>query len=161
MDYLPPCPHHHSQPICSAINDAFYSILDDPIGGLNSVDLCRLVHPIATTYAQISQPNLNNNMANFNAGIDPGLPLVIYTRKQAGVCARRGSTHLQGYHGHHRDKARTRMRQYDHGVAQVEPSTHCQSHLVQIETPLDNSFFQNKQNQPHDSRQGFIRSQRS
>jgi hypothetical protein len=41
-----------------------------------------LVQYIATTYAQISQPILNNNLANFNMGIDPGLPLAEYTRKQ-------------------------------------------------------------------------------
>ncbi len=33
-------------------------------------------------YAQISQPDLNDNLANFNTGIDPGLPLAVYTRKQ-------------------------------------------------------------------------------
>jgi hypothetical protein len=64
------------------INNVFYAILDNPIKGSNSVDLCTLVHHIATTYAQISQPNLGNNLAAFNTGIDPGLPLAIYTRKQ-------------------------------------------------------------------------------
>ena len=33
-------------------------------------------------YAQISQPDLDNNLAKFNTGIDPGLPLAVYTRKQ-------------------------------------------------------------------------------
>ncbi len=31
---------------------------------------------------QISQPDLDNNLANFNMGIDPGLPLSIYLRAQ-------------------------------------------------------------------------------
>ena len=33
-------------------------------------------------YTQISQPGLDDNMADFNTGIDPGLPLVVYTCKQ-------------------------------------------------------------------------------
>jgi hypothetical protein len=33
-------------------------------------------------YAQISQPDLNNNLAHFNIGIDLGLPLAVYMRKQ-------------------------------------------------------------------------------
>ena len=41
-----------------------------------------LVHHIATTYVQISQLDLNDNLADFNTGIDPGLPLAVYTRKQ-------------------------------------------------------------------------------
>jgi hypothetical protein len=66
----------------AAINDVFYAVLDDPIEGQNGINLHTLVQYIATTYAQISQPNLNNNLANFNTGIDPGLPLAVYMRKQ-------------------------------------------------------------------------------
>jgi hypothetical protein len=66
----------------AAINDVFYAVLDNPIGGLNGINLHTLVQHIATTYMQISQPDLNNNLANFNMGIDPCLPLAIYTRKQ-------------------------------------------------------------------------------
>jgi hypothetical protein len=66
----------------AAINNVFYAVLDDPIGGLNGINLCTLVQHIATTYTQISQPDLNNNLADFNMGINPCLPLAIYTRKQ-------------------------------------------------------------------------------
>jgi hypothetical protein len=66
----------------ATIDNVFYAVLDDPIDGLNGIDLCTLVNHIATTYAQISQPDLDNNLANFNMGIDPGLPLAVYTRKQ-------------------------------------------------------------------------------
>jgi hypothetical protein len=66
----------------AAINNVFYAILDNPIKGLNGVDLRTLVHHIVTTYTQIIQPNLDNNLADFNTGIDPGLPLAVYTRKQ-------------------------------------------------------------------------------
>ncbi len=41
-----------------------------------------LVHHIAIMYAQICQPDLDNSLANFNMGIDPGLLLAVYTRKQ-------------------------------------------------------------------------------
>ncbi len=63
----------------AAIDNIFYAILDDPIEGLNGFNLQTLVHHIATVYAQ---PDLDKNLADFNTGIDPGLPLAIYTRKQ-------------------------------------------------------------------------------
>ncbi len=66
----------------AAINDVFYAVLNNSIKGLNGIDLHMLVQHIATTYAQISQPDLDNNLVNFNTGIDPGLPLAVYTRKQ-------------------------------------------------------------------------------
>ncbi len=40
-----------------------------------------LVQHILTTYAQISQPDLDDNMNEFNIGINPGLPLAVYTCK--------------------------------------------------------------------------------
>jgi hypothetical protein len=66
----------------AAINNVFYTVLNDPIMGLHGVNLRTLVHHIVTTYVQISQPDLDNNLADFNTGIDPGLPLAVYTRKQ-------------------------------------------------------------------------------
>ena len=66
----------------AAIDDVYYAVLDDPTEGLNGVDLRTLVQHILTTYAQISQPDLEDNMTEFNIGIDSGLPLAVYTRKQ-------------------------------------------------------------------------------
>ncbi len=60
----------------------YYTVLDDPIKGLNGVDLSTLVMHILTTYAQISQPDMDDNMTEISIGMDPGLPLAIYTRKQ-------------------------------------------------------------------------------
>ncbi len=60
----------------------YYAVLDDPIKGLNGVNLHMLVTHIQVTYAQISQPDMDNNLADFNNGINPGLPLAVYTRKQ-------------------------------------------------------------------------------
>jgi hypothetical protein len=65
----------------AAINDVYYTVLDDLIEGLNAID-CFLVMHILTTYAQISQPDLDDNMTNFYPRIDLGLPLNVYTRKQ-------------------------------------------------------------------------------
>jgi len=65
-----------------AIDDIYYAVLDDPTEGLNGIDLRTLVQHILTTYAQISQPDLDDNMNEFNIGINPGLPLAVYTRKQ-------------------------------------------------------------------------------
>jgi hypothetical protein len=64
------------------INDVYYTTLNDPTEGLNTVILQQLVSHIHTTYAQIIQPDLDNNITNFNQGIDPNLPLAIYTRRQ-------------------------------------------------------------------------------
>jgi hypothetical protein len=66
----------------AAIDDVYYAVLDDPIEGLNSVDLRTLVMHILTTYAQISEPDMDDNMTEFNIGMDPILPLAVYTRKQ-------------------------------------------------------------------------------
>ncbi len=66
----------HDQ-FAAAINNIFYAILDNPIKGLNGVNLRTLVHHIATTYTQISQPNLDDNLDNFNTGIGLDLPLAV------------------------------------------------------------------------------------
>jgi hypothetical protein len=71
----------HNQ-FAAAINNVYYAILDDPIEGLNGVDLHMLITHILTTYAQISQPNLDDNLMEFNTGINLILPLAVYTRKQ-------------------------------------------------------------------------------
>jgi hypothetical protein len=64
------------------INEVYYAILDNPTKGLNTVNLRTLVMHILNTYAQISQPDLDDNMTGFHFGINSGLPLAIYTRKQ-------------------------------------------------------------------------------
>ncbi len=60
----------------------YYAELNDPTKGLNAISLCNLVTHICSTYATISQPNVNDNMAEFVTGIKPSLPLAVYTRKQ-------------------------------------------------------------------------------
>jgi hypothetical protein len=66
----------------AAINNIFYAVLHNLIEGPNGIDLRTLVLHITTRYVQISQPNLDDNLANFNTGINPGLPLAVFTRKQ-------------------------------------------------------------------------------
>jgi hypothetical protein len=65
-----------------AINDFYYTILDNPPKGLNTIDLHSLVMHILNSYTQISQPDLDDNMTNFHSSIGPGPPLAVYTRKQ-------------------------------------------------------------------------------
>jgi hypothetical protein len=65
-----------------AINNLYYTVLNNPTKCLNAVDLCTLVMHIFITYAQISQPDLDDNMIDFHSGIHLGLPLAAYTRKQ-------------------------------------------------------------------------------
>jgi hypothetical protein len=74
--------HHHTQPIHSGNQQIYYAVLDGPTTGLNAINLCSLVMHIPTTYAQISQPDLCDNMINFHSGIDLGLPLAVYKWKQ-------------------------------------------------------------------------------
>ena len=66
----------------AAAIDIYYATLGNPTEGLNGVDLRTLVQHILTMYAQISQPDLDNNMAEFNIGIKSDLPLAVYTQKQ-------------------------------------------------------------------------------
>ncbi len=66
----------------AAIDDIYYAILDDPTEGLNTINLRTLVMHILNTYAQISQPDLDDNMTNFHSGIHSSLRLVPYTKKQ-------------------------------------------------------------------------------
>jgi hypothetical protein len=66
----------------AAINNGYYAVLDDPIKGLNAVDLRTLVTHILTIYVQISQPYLDDSLTEFNTGINPILSLAMYTRKQ-------------------------------------------------------------------------------
>jgi hypothetical protein len=66
----------------AAINDVYYTALDNPTEGLNAITLHDLVAHIRTTYATISQPVIDDNMVDFHTGIDAQLPLAVYTRKQ-------------------------------------------------------------------------------
>jgi hypothetical protein len=66
----------------AAINDVNYASLDDPTEGLNTINPHTLVMHILNTYAQISQPDLDDNMTDLHSGINSGLPLVVYMRKQ-------------------------------------------------------------------------------
>ena len=66
----------------AAIDDVYYAALDDPTEGLNAVTLRDLVAHIRSTYATISQPDIDDNMVEFHTGIDAQLPLAVYTRKQ-------------------------------------------------------------------------------
>jgi hypothetical protein len=57
-EHLQDGPHQFA----ATIDDVYYTVLDNPTEGLNAVDLCTVVIHILNTYAQISQPNLDNNM---------------------------------------------------------------------------------------------------
>jgi len=50
----------------ASINDVYYATLNDPTEGLNAVTLHQLITCIRTTYAQISQSDLNYNVTDFN-----------------------------------------------------------------------------------------------
>jgi hypothetical protein len=60
-----------------AIDNVYHADPDNPTKVLNAIHLCSLFMHILTTYAQISQPDLDNNMSNFHSGINLGLPLTI------------------------------------------------------------------------------------
>jgi hypothetical protein len=50
----------------ASIDDIYYATLDDPTEGLNAVTLWQLITHICSIYAQISQPDLDDNITNFN-----------------------------------------------------------------------------------------------
>jgi hypothetical protein len=66
----------------AAINNVYYADLDDPTKGLNVISLSNLVTHIHSTYAMISQPNVDDNMSKFVTGIKPSLPPAVYTCKK-------------------------------------------------------------------------------
>ena len=66
----------------AAIDDVYYAGLDDPTEGLNAVSLRELVTHVRTTYATISQPEIDDNMAEFHTAINAALPLAVYTHRQ-------------------------------------------------------------------------------
>ena len=96
----------------AAIDDLYYTVINNPTKGLNSIDLCTLVLHIQQTYAQISQPDLDNNLIEFNTGINPGLPLAVYTCKQekCQVFAVNQGTDLRHDDGHHMVQTHHRQR---------------------------------------------------
>jgi hypothetical protein len=68
--------------IAEAIDYVYYAALVNPTEGLNGVSIQQLIVHISTNYAQISQPEINANMENFQQGINSMLPLAVYTCKQ-------------------------------------------------------------------------------
>lgn len=66
----------------AAIEDVYYAELDDPDEGLNSVEIRDFIDHIRSRYCKISQDEIDANLTKFNEGIDPSMPLAVYTRKQ-------------------------------------------------------------------------------
>ena len=65
-----------------AIEEVFYTELDDPIEGLNTVEIQDLLDQVKDRYCHIDQADLDANLVRFNQAIDPSVPLIIYIRKQ-------------------------------------------------------------------------------
>jgi hypothetical protein len=66
----------------AAIHNVYHAELNDHTEGLNVISLCNLVTHIRSTYATIFQPNVDDNILEFVTGIEPSLPLAVYTCKQ-------------------------------------------------------------------------------
>jgi hypothetical protein len=60
----------------------YYAELDDPVEGLNSVEIQDIVDHIKERYCHIDQSDLDKNLDRFYQGIDPSVPLIVYIRKQ-------------------------------------------------------------------------------
>jgi hypothetical protein len=65
-----------------AIEDIYYAELEDPIEGLNGVEIQDLINNIRDRYCHINQADLDANLDHFHQGIDPSLPLIVYIRKE-------------------------------------------------------------------------------
>ena len=66
----------------AAIDSVYYAELDDPDEGLNDVEIRDLIDHVRDRYCAISQDEIDKNLLVFGTGIDPSLPLAVYTRKQ-------------------------------------------------------------------------------
>ena len=65
-----------------AIDNVYYSELEDPIEGLDGVEIRNLIEHIRDCYCHIVQADLDANLDCFQQGIDPSLPLIVYIHKQ-------------------------------------------------------------------------------
>ncbi len=92
---------------------------------------------IVNTYAQISQPDLDDKMTNFHSGIDAGLPLAVYTRKQEKCQVFAADARVPISDKTMITTGCPSMRQHDVGLVQVEMLCAYQPHLAQLEGPLD------------------------
>ena len=68
--------------VAEAIEPVYYAELDDPDEGLNDILVRDLLDHIRDRYCHIGQDEIDSNMSTFLKGIDPSLPLSVYTRKQ-------------------------------------------------------------------------------
>ena len=66
----------------AALEDFTYAEIDDPDEGLNDVIIIDLYNHIMDRFANISQAEIDANLATFNEGIDATKTLAVYTRKQ-------------------------------------------------------------------------------
>ena len=74
-----------SNQAANAIDLVYYAEVDNPNKGLNDIKIRILTDHICHWYCQIAQDDIDANMVCFNEGIDPTLPLAVYTQKQ-GTC---------------------------------------------------------------------------
>ena len=66
----------------AALEPFVYAELDDPDEGLDDVNISDLYDHVMDRFAKISQTEIDDNLAEFNKGIDPSRTLAVYTRKQ-------------------------------------------------------------------------------
>jgi hypothetical protein len=61
----------------AAIDDVYYAGLDDSTEGLNVVSLQELITHVHTTYVTISQPEIDDSMAEFHTAINATFSLAV------------------------------------------------------------------------------------
>ena len=66
----------------AALEPFVYAELDDPDEGLSAIEIRDLYDHVMDRFANISQNEIDENLARFNEGIDPTRTLAVYTRKQ-------------------------------------------------------------------------------
>jgi hypothetical protein len=66
----------------AALEPFVYAELDDPDEGLDDVQIRDLYDHIMERFAKISQTEIDENLLEFNEGIDPSKTLAVYKRKQ-------------------------------------------------------------------------------
>jgi hypothetical protein len=137
----------------AVIDDIYYAVLDNPTKGLNTINLHSLVIHILTTYAQISQHNLDDNMTDFHSGNNLGLPLAVYTRKQekCQVFAADVEVPISNETMITTGTKHALACKHNVGLAQMETLLASLPHMAQLEAPLDHCLCQNAQYQLDDS----------
>ncbi len=144
--------HPHTQPICSLCQWRVPCCPRWPYWRPQHCHLKTACHPHRTTYAQISQPDLNNNITISTR--NQSQPSTCHLQAQAGkvlhFCTGCRCAHLWGNDGDDWNQAHSQLWEHDACMARMEILSPPLPYVEQLKGSLDGCICGNAQHQPHD-----------